>query len=250
MSGNVVRFVSGNMPVVCAQDTKNNKFVMEGGLSMDALQEFVEDCTADKLEPYLKSEPMPQTNDGPVAVAVSKKLDNVVTNNGKDTLIEFYAPSCGHCMKLAPIFDELGIKMEDEDVAIVKMDATANDVPSAFEVRGFPTLFWLPRDGKSEPQLYEGGRELNDFVRYLAKHATSELEGWDHAGKVKKTRGLSAAERGAAGDRRVRHDTACDRGAAGPGRSFCPIWRPPSHTCCAQCADASLTVFCFGRCLL
>ena len=54
---------------------------------------------------------MPETNDGPVTVAVGKNFDDVVTNNGKDTLIEFYAPWCGHCKKLAPIFDELGTKV-------------------------------------------------------------------------------------------------------------------------------------------
>jgi thiol-disulfide isomerase/thioredoxin len=44
-------------------------------------------------------------------------------------LVEFYAPWCGHCKKLTPIYDELGTKMAAEDVEIVKMDATANDVP-------------------------------------------------------------------------------------------------------------------------
>ena len=34
--------------------------------------------------------------------------------------------------------------MRDENVEIVKMDATANDVPPQFDVRGFPTIFWLP----------------------------------------------------------------------------------------------------------
>lgn len=38
---------------------------------------------------------------------------------------------------------------------MVKMDATANDVPSLFEVRGFPTLFWLPKNSKSKPVKYE-----------------------------------------------------------------------------------------------
>ena len=51
--------------------------------------------------------------------------------------------------------DPLRLQMADEDVAIVKMDATANDVPPAFEVRGFPTLFFLPKDSKSKPQSYE-----------------------------------------------------------------------------------------------
>jgi len=40
-------------------------------------------------------------------------------------------------------------------VSLVKMDATANDVPSTFDVRGFPTLYWLPKDNKNKPIRYE-----------------------------------------------------------------------------------------------
>jgi len=40
-------------------------------------------------------------------------------------------------------------------VSLVKMDATANDVPSTFDVRGFPTLYWLPKDSKNKPIRYE-----------------------------------------------------------------------------------------------
>lgn len=135
----------------------------------------------------MKSEAVPTDNTGPVTVAVAKNFDEVVTNNDKDTLIEFYAPWCGHCKKLAPIFDELGEKLSNEDVAIVKLDATANDVPPTFDVRGFPTLFWLPKDSKSSPVKYEGGREVDDFLKYIAKHATNELNGFDRSGNPKKT---------------------------------------------------------------
>lgn len=88
---------------------------------------------------------------------------------------------------MAPVFDELGEKLSDEEVAIVKFDATANDVPPGFEVRGFPTLFWLPKDSKTSPQKYEGGREVDDFVKYISKHATNELKSFDRSGKAKKT---------------------------------------------------------------
>lgn len=94
-------------------------------------------------------------------------------------------PGCGHCKKLAPIFDELGTKLKGESVAIVKLDATANDVPSPFEVSGFPTLFWLPKDQKDKPVRYDGGRETDDFIKYIAKHATEELNGYDRSGNAK-----------------------------------------------------------------
>lgn len=88
---------------------------------------------------------------------------------------------------MTPIFEELGTKLLDEDVAIVKVDATANDVPPQFEVKGFPTLFWLPKDSKSKPVKYDGGREVDDFVKYIAAHATNELKNYDRSGNVKKT---------------------------------------------------------------
>lgn len=102
----------------------------------------------------MKSEAIPD-NTTPLKTAVAKNFDEVVTNNGKDTLIEFYAPWCGHCKKLGPIFEEVANALKDEDVAIVKMDATANDVPSKFEVRGFPTLYWLAKDDKDNHVRYE-----------------------------------------------------------------------------------------------
>lgn len=37
-------------------------------------------------------------------------------------LLEFYAPWCGHCKKLAPTLDELAVDFEDDsDVVIAKM---------------------------------------------------------------------------------------------------------------------------------
>lgn len=78
---------------------------------MESFEQFLKDLKDDKLEPYLKSEPIPETNDGPVKVAVGKNFDEIITDNGKDTLIEFYAPWCGHCKKLTPVYEEVGEKV-------------------------------------------------------------------------------------------------------------------------------------------
>ncbi len=178
--------ISEDKPRIVVRDEKNRKFVMEDEFSIDNFEAFMTKVENGDLEPYMKSEPIPEDNTKPVKVAVGKNFEDLVTKSQKDILIEFYAPWCGHCKKLAPIYDELGEKMEGENVDIVKMDATANDVPDGFDVRGFPTLFWLPKDSK-KPVSYSGGRDLDDFVKYIAEHATEELKGFDRKGKVKKT---------------------------------------------------------------
>ncbi|XP_077298657.1 protein disulfide-isomerase A3-like [Arctopsyche grandis] len=180
-------YVKGDKPVVCAYNDVDQKFIMEKEFSVENFQDFLSQLKNGDLDSYVKSEPIPESNDAPVKVAVGKNFEEIVTKNGKDTLIEFYAPWCGHCKKLTPIYDELGEKMKDEDIAIVKMDASSNDVPPPFKVHGFPTIYWASKDDKKNPITYEGGREVDDFVKYIAKQATDELKGYDRKGSPKKT---------------------------------------------------------------
>lgn len=178
-----IDYVKGDKPVIVARDAKNQKFILKDEFSLESFEIFLKDLEDGALEPYQKSEPIPEDNTAAVKIAVSKNFDEIVTNNDKDILIEFYAPWCGHCKKLAPIFDDLGEKLANEDVEIVKFDATANDVPPLYQVRGFPSLFWVPKDAKDSPVKYEGGREIDDLIAYIAKHATNRLKGYDRKGK-------------------------------------------------------------------
>jgi len=173
-------------PVVCAYSELMQKFQMQEEFSVESFEKFVRDVLDLKVEPYLKSEPIPANNDEPVKVVVAKNFDEIVNNDDKDVLVEFYAPWCGHCKSLAPKFDELAETLKDEpEITIAKMDATANDVPSPYEVRGFPTLYFSPKGSKLSPKKYEGGREVDDFLKYLAKESTNELVGFDRNGKKK-----------------------------------------------------------------
>lgn len=172
--------------LVGARNAKDQKISMSGDFSMDVLETFVTDLLANKLEPHLKSEDVPEDNSAPVKVIVAKNFEEIVNDESKDVLIEFYAPWCGHCKTLAPKYDELAEQLSGESgITIAKMDATANDVPSSYDVKGFPTLYFAPAGSKGSPKKYEGGREVKDFMKYLAKEATTEMTGFDRSGKAK-----------------------------------------------------------------
>ncbi|KAL8104636.1 hypothetical protein AgCh_028748 [Apium graveolens] len=53
-------------------------------------------------------------------VVVRDNIQDLVFNSTKNVLLEFYAPSCGHCKKLAPILDEVVSFENDPDVVIAK----------------------------------------------------------------------------------------------------------------------------------
>ncbi|KAH9503197.1 Protein disulfide-isomerase A3 [Bulinus truncatus] len=179
----------GDKPAVCAWDNQNKKYKMADAFSVESFEQFIRDVLDNKVEPYLKSEPEPASNDEPVKVVVAKNFDQIVNDDSKDVLIEFYAPWCGHCKSLAPKYEELAEKLKDEtSVVIAKMDATANDVPSPYDVRGFPTIYYAPKGNKSSPKRYEGGREVDEFIKYLAKESTDGLQGYNRDGKKKKAK--------------------------------------------------------------
>ena len=83
----------------------------------------------------------------------------------------FYAPWCGHCKALHPIYEELAkAYKDDKEVLIAKIDATANEV-EGINIRGFPTLkfFKAGGDGKSEVD-YEGDRTLEALKEVVEKN--------------------------------------------------------------------------------
>lgn len=149
----------------------------EGELTVEMMKTFAENVLADKVEASVKTEAIPETNDGPVKVVVGQQYKEIVEDQTKDVLIEFYAPWCGHCKNLAPIYEELGELYKGSDIVIAKIDATANDLPSdlPFQVQGFPTIK-LRKAGSSEYTDYEGQRTKEAFIEFLDTHAVNKFK--------------------------------------------------------------------------
>ncbi|XP_018017538.1 thioredoxin domain-containing protein 5 homolog [Hyalella azteca] len=82
--------------------------------------------------------------------------------------VKFFAPWCGHCQRLAPIWDQLADSLADtEHITIGKLDCTEHrEICTKYAVKGYPTLLWFT-DGKQVGDRYAGDRSL-DALRIFA----------------------------------------------------------------------------------
>ncbi|KAI9820964.1 MAG: hypothetical protein M1832_003436 [Thelocarpon impressellum] len=102
---------------------------------------------------------------------IPDNFDDVVLKSGKPALVEFFAPWCGHCKTLAPVYEELGQNFAhaQDKVSIAKVDADAEkSLGKRFGVQGFPTVKFF--DGKSaKPVDYDGGRDLESLSKFITE---------------------------------------------------------------------------------
>ena len=115
-------------------------------------------------------------------------FDKIVFESGKPALVEFFAPWCGHCKNLAPVYEELATAFSpfSSKVSIANVDADEHkSLGKKFGVQGFPTLKWFSGEKGAEPVDYSGGRDIESLTKFVqektglkskgAKKAASEV---------------------------------------------------------------------------
>ncbi|XP_018819528.1 protein disulfide isomerase-like 1-4 [Juglans regia] len=167
--------VSGDAPKVIAYTGNDDakKFVLDREVTLDSVKAFAGDFLEDKLKPFFKSDPIPETNDGDVKIVVGDNFDDIVLDESKDVLLEIYAPWCGHCQALEPTYNKLAKHLRGIDsLVIAKMDGTTNEHARA-KSDGFPTLLFFPAGNKSfDPITVDTDRTVVAFYKFLKKHAS------------------------------------------------------------------------------
>lgn len=96
--------------------------------------------------------------------------------NQAEILIEFYAPWCGHCKKLAPEYSKAAKKLKDRSppIHIAKIDATVNkNLSEKYDIQGFPTLKYFIG---SKPVDYQGGKTEDSIVSWVLKKTGNTLQ--------------------------------------------------------------------------
>ncbi|PIO70971.1 protein disulfide-isomerase domain protein [Teladorsagia circumcincta] len=142
-------------------------------------EEFMEKISTGKAKPNITSAPVPINNKAPVRILVALNFDQVVGDESKDVLIEFYTPfKCGACKAFAPKYKELAKKLKktQPNLVIAKFDANANDVPPEFPTPDFPAIYFAPSGKKSTPIKYGGDREEQDLIKFMELHAVKSFQ--------------------------------------------------------------------------
>ncbi|KAJ2456591.1 hypothetical protein GGF42_003179 [Coemansia sp. RSA 2424] len=139
-----------------------------GGRDLDSLSNFVRDKTG--VAARIKK---------PVSHVTEldyEKFKAISADESKFVLVEFYAPWCGHCKSLAPIYAQLSEVFQNDDHVVIA-NYNANDdakVKAEVNIEGFPTLIAFPAGEDAKKIEYDGSRNLESLVAFVNEHAGTQ----------------------------------------------------------------------------
>ena len=152
------------------------KYKYEGDVraaTVDDMRDFIYDFERGKLEKYVKGEEAPKDNTDELTEVVTSTFNDIVMDSPNDVFIKFYAPWCGHCQDLAPIWLKLAEILEVvPDLTIAEIDSTENEIEE-LDITGYPTLLLFKNGDKEKPIEYEGERSLSKLLQFLKENSSA-----------------------------------------------------------------------------
>ncbi|KLJ13497.1 protein disulfide-isomerase [Blastomyces silverae] len=131
------------------------------------------------------------TKNSPVLQVDGSNYNNLIAKSNYASIVEFYAPWCGHCQNLKPAYEKAAKSLEGlAKVAAVNCDDDSNkQLCGQMGVKGFPTLKVItPSKQPGEPRVedYQGARTAKAIVDYVVEKIPNhikrlqdkDLDGW------------------------------------------------------------------------
>lgn len=123
----------------------------------------------------MKSQPVPENQQGPVKLIVANNYDGEIHKVKKDAVLFIHAPWCSHCKDFDPVYKKIAKKMlkTNENIIFGKMDGTTNDIPYMYPpVNGYPAIFFLSANEKYDPIQFKGDRTFKSVKDWINRHSS------------------------------------------------------------------------------
>ncbi|QIW96431.1 hypothetical protein AMS68_001949 [Peltaster fructicola] len=140
------------------------------------------------------------SRDSPVLNVDSKSYNTLIAQSNHTSIVEFYAPWCGHCQNLKGAYERAAKQLTGlAKVAAINCDDEENkSFCGSMGVKGFPTLKIVRRNPKKPTarpfvEDYQGPREAKDIVtavidkipNHVARPKGDEVDTWVKSEGVK-----------------------------------------------------------------
>lgn len=175
----VAEDVLAKASVASTEDDK--RAILEKGLEarsemLTALMERSTELRQQDAEDKRTSAPLAVDPSGHVAQLTKDTFSDYMASN-PHTMVEFFAPWCGHCKKLAPEYEQAAKQFKGR-AGFAAVDATAEEMLSRiYGISGYPDLKWFFRgrlvSDYSGPRT---GDKIAEWVERRLEPAYSELE--------------------------------------------------------------------------
>ncbi|KAF3911691.1 hypothetical protein AA313_de0203732 [Arthrobotrys entomopaga] len=120
------------------------------------------------------------SSSSPVIQLTSKNFEEKILKSNHASIVEFYAPWCGHCKNLKPAYEKAAENLKGlAQVAAIDCDEDSNKQKCAeFGVQGFPTIKTFKpgkKFGKPSVQDYQGARSAKGIVDFVLEQIPNHV---------------------------------------------------------------------------
>ncbi|KAJ5207390.1 Thioredoxin [Penicillium cf. griseofulvum] len=121
------------------------------------------------------------TKNSPVIQLNPKTYKSLIANSNHTSIVEFYAPWCGHCKNLKPAYEKAANNLDGlAKVAAINCDDDENKpFCGQMGVQGFPTLKIVTpskKPGKPRVEDYQGARTAKGIVDAVVDHIPNHVK--------------------------------------------------------------------------
>ena len=121
------------------------------------------------------------TKSSPVIQVDAKSYDKLIAKSNHTSIVEFYAPWCGHCQNLKPAYEKAAKNLKGlAKVAAVNCDDDDNKpFCGSLGVQGFPTLKIVrpsKKPGKPAVEDYTGARNAKSIVETVVEKINNHVK--------------------------------------------------------------------------